>query len=302
MTRPFAKPVLTVAQQLALLQAEGMAVADPVRAEHWLRHVSYYRLSAYWLPFEHAKGHAGPRFSPGATFETASALYEFDRQLRLLVLSAIERIEVAVRGSWAYELAQHSGSHGYLNAALYSDRRQFHENLARLAREVGTSPETYIAHYRDTYDDPAMPPVWMVAEMMSFGQLSRWYSLLDDRALRSAIAKPFGMTETVLVPLLKHLSTVRNTCAHHGRLWNRGFLIRMKLPQKPAPLAMTLEPPPPGPARIYNSLVLIRHLLTQIDPASNWGTELKLHLATHPTGDLAAMGFPLGWVTRPLWV
>ena len=123
----------------------------------------------------------------------------------MLVLSAIERIEVAVRGSWAYELAQYGGSHGYLNAALYTDRRQFHDNLSRLARDVGTSPGTYIAHYRDADDDPAMPPVWMVAEMMSFGQLSRWYSLLGDRALRSAIARPFDVTETVLVPLLKHL-------------------------------------------------------------------------------------------------
>jgi hypothetical protein len=56
----------------------------------------------------------------------------------------------------------------------------------------------------------------MVAEMMSFGQLSRWYALLTDRALRKAIAKPFGLHETVLVPLLKHLSTIRNSCAHHA--------------------------------------------------------------------------------------
>jgi Abi-like protein len=98
-TRTFGKPALTIAQQLAHLQTEGMAVADPARAEHWLRHVSYYRLSAYWLPFEHPKGHGGPRFLPGTTFETISALYEFDRHLRLHLLSAIERIEVAIRGA-----------------------------------------------------------------------------------------------------------------------------------------------------------------------------------------------------------
>ena len=28
--------------------------------EHWLRHVSYYRLSAYWRPFEYPKGNPGP--------------------------------------------------------------------------------------------------------------------------------------------------------------------------------------------------------------------------------------------------
>lgn len=294
---------MTIAQQIAHLTGQGMTVPSVPVAEHWLRHVSYYRLSAYWLPFEHPKGHAGSRFVAGTNFQTIIALYEFDRRLRLLILSAIERIEVAMRGNWAYALAHAGGPHSYLDASLYSDRRLFHENFARLAREVGTSPETYIDHYRRAYADPAMPPVWMVAEMMSFGQLSRWYSSLDDRALRSKIAQPFGFSETVLVPLLKHLSTVRNSCAHHARLWNRGFLIRMKLPNKPAPLAATLAPlAGAGPARLYNSLVLIWYLLMQVDPASNWQGDMKALLATHPTADLAAMGFGVGWEQRPLWL
>ncbi len=294
---------MTFAQQIAHLRMQGMIVPDVNRAEHWLRHVSYYRLSAYWLPFENPKGHAGPRFAPGTNFDTITARYEFDRRLRLLVLDAIERIEVAIRGSWAYALAHNGGPHSYLDASLYSDRRIFHENLARLAREVGTSPETYIDHYRQNYDDPAMPPVWMVAEMMSFGQLSRWFSSLHDRALRNRIAQPTGLPEVVLVPLLRHLSTVRNSCAHHARLWNRGFLIRMKLPVKPAMLVETLETTAnPGPALLYNSLVLIQYLLHQVDPTSGWQSKLKKLLKTHPTGGLAEMGFPVGWERRPLWL
>lgn len=302
MSRPFTKPAMIIAQQMSHLAAQGMAIPDEAAAEYWLRHVSYYRLSAYWLPFEKPKEQPGPRFVTGTSFDTVIALYEFDRRLRLLVMSAIERIEVAVRGSWAYTLAHQGGPHSYLNASLYSERRQFHDNFSRLAREVGTSPETYIDHYRRTYDDPAMPPVWMVAEMMSFGQLSRWYSSLDDRALRNAIAKPLGLPEVVLVPLLKHLSTVRNSCAHHARLWNRGFLIRMKLPQKPAALAATLDSNlGAGPARLYNSLVLSGYLLQQIDVSTNWVSDIVTLLATHPTGDLSAMGFPPDWQTRPMW-
>lgn len=294
---------MTIAQQIAHLTAQGMTIPNVQVAERWLDHVSYYRLSAYWLPFEHPKGQAGPRFIAGTNFQTIIDLYDFDRRLRLLILSAIERIEVAMRGSWAYALAHAGGPHSYLDASLYSDRRHFHDNLSRLAREVGTSPETYIDHYRRTYDDPAMPPVWMVAEMMSFGQLSRWYSLLDDRALRSKIAQPFGLSETILVPLLKHLSTVRNSCAHHARLWNRGFLLRMKLPNKPGPLAASLVPAPAaGPALLYNSLVLIWHLLLQVDPSSHWQADMKALLATHPTANLAAMGFPADWGQRPLWL
>src|SRR3546814_1704030 len=54
-------------------------ISDVCSSDLWLRHVSYYRLSAYWLYFEHPKGHQGPRFFPGTTFERVTALYDFDR-------------------------------------------------------------------------------------------------------------------------------------------------------------------------------------------------------------------------------
>ena len=42
------------------------------------------------------------------------ALYTFDRELRLPVLDAIERVEVALRARWAYHMAMNHGPHGYL--------------------------------------------------------------------------------------------------------------------------------------------------------------------------------------------
>ena len=197
MTRNFAKPSLTVDEQIAHLRAKGMAIADEVRARYWLTHVSYYRLSAYWLYFEHPKGQNGPRFRNGTSFESVTALYDFDRLLRRLVMRGTEHVEVALRGNWAYQLALLGNGHSYLDASLYTDRKESHSNLAKLAGEVGWSSETYIKHYRENYHDPALPPVWMVAEMMSFGQLSRWYSNLAERALRNRIAQPLGLPECV---------------------------------------------------------------------------------------------------------
>ncbi|HEY9579700.1 MAG TPA: Abi family protein [Rhizorhapis sp.] len=40
-------------------------------------------------------------------------------RLRLIVLDAIERIEVAIRGSWAYMLAHNEGPHSYLDASSF---------------------------------------------------------------------------------------------------------------------------------------------------------------------------------------
>jgi len=90
----YLKAALSFPDQLAQLQQRGLHVTDPDRALHWLRRVSYYRLSAYFLPFKN-----GESFRPGTEFNDVAGLYIFDRKLRLLVLDAIERIEVALRTS-----------------------------------------------------------------------------------------------------------------------------------------------------------------------------------------------------------
>lgn len=299
MTRHYGKPSLTIAQQLQHLTSHGMTIGNVVEAEAWLRHVSYYRLSGYWLYFQQP---GPPRFKPGTTFAAVTALYDFDRLLRRLVFRAIEHVEIALRGSWAYAVGQRGG-HAYLDAALYRDRKLLHENLAKLTRDVGGSRETFMAHYRDRYDAPLMPPSWFVAEIMSFGQLSRWYGLLKDPKLRAQIAAPFGLHDTLVSPLMQNLSVVRNICAHHNRLWNRRFKQPLAVPKKPAHLAASMDKTATiGPVALYNTLTMLLFLMGKIVPNSTLPADLKAHLLTHPTGDLAATGFPADWQARPLWL
>lgn len=297
----FAKPALPIADQIAKLIANGMAVADRALAEHCLQHISYYRLSAYWLPFEHPKSQPGPRFQPGTTFEQVVALYDFDRKLRLLMLDAIERIEVAVRGSWAYQMAMlPGGPHAYVDVAHYADSNTFYSNYSRLAAEVGRSKDVFIVHYKRNYAGPVMPPVWMVSEMLAFGQLSQWYAALKEPSLRQAIADPFGLDETIFVPLVQQLATIRNTCAHHGRLWNKTLNVTLKLPKKkPVDLANALNRA--ATQKIYNTLAMLQYLLGVAEPGHNWGSRLIAHVATLPAGREAAMGFPPIWRDSKLW-
>jgi abortive infection bacteriophage resistance protein len=300
--KPYEKPSLTYSEQIAHLEKQGMIIGDLATAEYWLQYVSYYRLSAYWLYFEHPKNKNGSRFKCGTTFDNVTALYDFDRGLRRLVMRGTEHVEVALRASWAYQMAQIDNGHSYLEAKHYSDRKALHACLSKLAADVGTSTETYMKHYLKTYNAPTLPPVWMAAEMMTFGQVSRWYSNLDERALRNNISEPLGLTETVLVPLIKHLTDVRNICAHHGRLWNRGFLKPPKIAQKPQDLQKSLDQTATqAPAKLYNSLTMIAHIVKTVAPESTWVIELKAHLITHPTNDLGAMGFPDGWQNRQTW-
>ena len=300
MKLPYAKPALPIAAQIAKLESEGMIIADRVAAEHCLQHISYYRLSAYWLPFEHPKTHAGPRFKPGTTLEGVMALYEFDRKLRLLVLDAIERVEVAVRGSWAYQMAMLGGSHGYVDVAHYESSERFYNNYSKLAGEVGRSKDTFIVHYKETYAGPPMPPVWMTSELLTFGQLSQWYAALKEPKVRNSISKTFELDEVIFVGLVHQLAVIRNICAHHSRLWNRGLNVRFTLPKK-KPVILMAALNRNAPQQIYNSLATLQFLLTKAEPPNNWGNRLVDLMATLPAGREAAMGFPANWTNLKLW-
>nr|VFJ75572.1 MAG: Abortive infection bacteriophage resistance protein [Candidatus Kentron sp. FW] len=295
MKRVFQKPPTTYSQQVELLQRRGMRIDNPTEAEFYLQHLNYYRLSPYWLPFE--ADHATHCFRPNTRFTDVLNLYVFDRELRLLVLDAIERIEVSMRGQWAYQMAHHHGAHAHLDPELARNRQHWEENRAKLMDEIKRSHETFIGHFNDNYREKT-PPVWAVCEVMSLGQLSRWYANLKPMSIRRAIANIYAMDQKMLESWLRHLAHVRNVCAHHSRLWNREFIITSSLPgQKPKGLARQCQK---GSRKLYNTLVLLLHCLDRIAPNHHWRSRLK-ELLSKDSADTAAMGFPAGWEKMAIW-
>ncbi|HET9765491.1 MAG TPA: Abi family protein, partial [Thermoanaerobaculia bacterium] len=134
--------------------------------------------------------------------------------------------------------------------------------------------------------------------VMSLGQLSRWYNSLLPMPTRRVIARAFEFDEKVLERLLHHLTTVRNVCAHHGRLWNREFTVIPQLPRsKPFGLNAQLVP---GSRRLYNTLVLLVQALSVVSPGNHWRDRL-LDLCSKHRADYTVMGFPAGWESMPIW-
>lgn len=93
---PFIKTYSTPHELVQLLKTRGMEITDEEKAQHYLSHIGYYRLSAYMYPLlsipkeQHL-------FKQGVTFGKVMMLYRFDKKLRLLLFNEIEKIEVAVR-------------------------------------------------------------------------------------------------------------------------------------------------------------------------------------------------------------
>lgn len=299
----YPKPPTTVPKQIELLARRGMKVTED--AVHFLTHIGYYRLRGYWIPFEEINPPDGEhRFREGTTFDDVLNLYVFDRELRLLVTDAIERIEVSVRNQWVDALTQGRGAHAYLDSELFLSQRQFGRCLAELSSEYDRSKETHIKHYKKKYGDPDLPPVWAAVDIMTLGQFSHWLSNLKSKALKSRIAKPYGLDEEVLCSFLHHLTVIRNICAHHGRLWNRRVTVTMKLPRsKPAELAGVIDhgpDPNQAPRKIYNTLAVLAWFLDCICPEHHFRQRLTTLIDTHRV-DTSAMGFPEGWLELEFW-
>lgn len=274
-----------------------MVVEDHDYAKHYLKNINYYRLSAYWLPFE--IDHSNHRFKPGTRFEDVLQHYNFDRELRLLLLDAIERIEVAVRTAWAYELSHKVNSHAYLDITLFKNAGVYQRCLQNLQEEINRSSEIFIDHYRSKYDTPRLPPIWAIVEVLSLGQLSRWYSNLHRKFSRN-IAQNFELDSSVLTSFLHHLSIIRNLCAHHSRVWNRLYVFQLRLPNS-GPLSLLGSLNPQEPKRLYNTLILVLHLLSRISPDSLWREKFQYLLRLHPMVQAAAMGFPRDWQDQSVW-
>ncbi|RZO83999.1 MAG: Abi family protein [Oceanococcus sp.] len=295
----FNKPALNYQQQIALLKQRGMQIADETSAATALARLNYYRLAAYWYPFYDGdpKNH---QFRPGTNLDAVLRIYDFDRRLRLRLVDAIERFEVALRTQFAYVLAHTHGAWAYEDPVLFSDQQKHTGRLGSLDGEIRRSEESFIKHYLQTYTTPQRPPIWVVCEVMSLGLLSGLFDNLKARKDRQAIAGHFGLDEVVLRSLAHHVTVVRNICAHHGRLWNRQFVVTTKLPKKgPVRVMQALEPA--APRKLYNTLVLIADMLLVISDDRNWRAQLIGLIDEYPEADVAAMGFPADWRNRQIW-
>lgn len=296
---PFPKQALTLREQVELLRLRGMSITDDAKAEHYLGFINYYRLAAYWLPFE--ADHSTHTFRPGTTFDLVLDHYVFDRNLRVLLIDAIERVEVAVRTQFAYRLAHAYGPHALLDPGLFQAKASgwsYRRFCQSLEQDVQDSKETFVEHLRSKYAEP-LPPVWAAVEIMTLGQLSKWFANLKHGSDRNRVAHVFDFDELNFVSFLHHLVFIRNLCAHHSRVWNRQFAFSFKIPRH-RPVAVLSSLNSAAPKKLYNTLVMLAYLLDKVSPGHHWKQRLRDLLRDHAVSQ-TAMGFPADWPNRAIW-
>lgn len=324
----YPKPWMSFNDQLDQLIKRGMTITDRALALEYLSRVGYYRLSGYWYAFRERNdvvlldGGKKPSivkvtreltddFKSGATFQNAVDLYVFDKQLRLLVMDALERIEVGLRVDISHSLGAldpfaytqagllHGDFSGKIIAKTGISRHQ--DWLVRHDQLISRSKEDFIQHCKARYGLPL--PLWIAAEVWDFGTMSTLFSGMRE-ADQDAISAKYGISNgRTFASWLRSLNYLRNVCAHHSRLWNRNIVDQPKLPPvTEIPWVAPFVGSTHARARCYLLLCIARHLLRVVNPRSTWPQRMKRHLQQFPQlshlglND-AGMGAHAGWDT-----
>lgn len=291
----FEKPPLSIPQQITLLQERCLIFNDFPRAARQLETIGYYRLKAYFNPFlSQLPSETKNNFRTGTAFEEIIYLYDFDRELRLLVSDVLERIEIAFRAIISNYMSLLYGSHWYADATVFANKAAHTAFLNEVNTHLSRSHESFIAEYYETYHKPDHPPSWMIMECLSFGMISKLYGNIRDRKARMAIADNFGQFNEVIKSWMRSLTYTRNLCAHHARLWNRFFINKPQHVQ--CNNGRTLNSSP-----FYLQASILIHLISKIDPYYEWKFKLMSLFREYPLIPFEAMGFNSNWESDEIW-
>lgn len=298
----YTKPPIDIDQQIVQLKSRGLHIIDETAAKAILCNISYYRLAGYWWPMQaDKKAHI---FKPNSTFDNVLAIYNFDRELRILIFDVIERIEIAFRTKLIYYLSHELSPWWFEDSVYFKNTDEHSETLSAIDRELEKTKEVFIIqHYKKYCTDTRRPPAWKTLEVTSLGNLSKLYgNLLPTIASKDTIAAELGtVNHSFLRSWLQSISQIRNICAHHGRLWNKNLPGRPKLLPKP-PYPWIINVPSVSEHHLlYVHLCCMKYLLDRIISDNQFSQKLQELLKKYPNIDPKALGLKPNWQNEPLW-
>jgi abi-like protein len=306
----YEKPPIILEQQIQKLKKRGLLIPNDERAKDFLCNISYYRLRAYTYPFQDNTEGADHQFlRDDLLLDDVVDLYYFDVQLRSLLNRELGRIEIALRTRLSSEYSTYTDSpFWYLETDLFHLQREKYNTLVSKIREdVKRSKEDFVVHYYKKYGEPDLPPSWMMVEVISMGLLSKLFAGLDKKhPAYNRICGSLGLKRVEILPNWMHaLTSLRNVCAHHSRLWNRRFTIELLFPRVTL-LPTTFLPPKEGECIRRNKLFAYISVLLYLSSVMALTSPLKEELITllkkrPKLVKLKHMGFPDNWQEFTLW-
>jgi len=294
-----------------LINERKMTITNRNKAKKMLEREGYYNLiNGYKDPFLSAQSQC-EEFLPGTKMEELLAVYTFDRELRQTILKRLLHIETHVKSLIAYRFSEQYGHDNYLKYINFdtSDRNLYEKTIkliAHIQRQVADRAfDPCIAHYLGKY---AYIPLWVLNSVLTFGTISKYYSVLKPQD-KMSVAKSMQLMSEDLENILLVLSSARNMCAHGNRL----FCYRSKRPLIDLPIHKKMKIPMNASGKEYQygkrdlfSVIIAMKMTLPKKEFENMTDNIHYHykkmnkeLSTiSGTSILDIMGFPHDWLKQ----
>lgn len=211
------KEYMSNVQLIDYLISKKVNVINKEEAIKKIEKYTYYSIvNSYKFNFKDSKNN----YLPNVSFDEIYVLFEFDKNLKYIILKYTIEIETIIKSLMANQISKNYGLVNYLtidNLDTKSPVETKEKLINKINEEINHNYNIHsaITHYKDKYG--YIPP-FVLMKILTFGVTSRYYGLLKQKD-RQEIAKYFKISDKLLKQILKNLTSIRNIAAHSDRLF-----------------------------------------------------------------------------------
>lgn len=221
------KEFKTIDEQIQILKSRNIIIENYEKTYNILMKNNYYYLINGYKDLFLDNTSKKEKYINGTNIEEIYALYNFDKNLKINFLKYLLLIENEINTYIAYEFSKSYGHKNYLIPENFNNSDSKKSLINKFIDDVNLeiqyqykNSNEMIIHYLDNYK---YIPLWVLVRILSFGKISKFYSLMKSKE-QNAISRKYNLRIHEFKIILHNLTLIRNICAHDEKLYD----IRMK--------------------------------------------------------------------------
>ena len=276
----------SIREQIGKLKLEGLKFSSVKDARKILLNYNYYYVINGYRDIFLDNSSERRKYKEGTSFDDIFSLYNFDTELKLLLLKYLFIVEQNIKSHLAYEFALLYGEEGYRNINNFSGDETSQKKFEELSKQIkktieNNSKDDRIFHFKQKNKDI---PIFVLVSLFDLGNTLLLYSTCKEGLKNTISKKYYNLSSTQFYSCLSVVKNFRNICAHGSRLFC--VIIKSKeLCDLPLHENMNLKHEQQNNKRIYSigkkdlfsAVIALRYLLSEKD-FKEFFDQLKLEI------------------------
>lgn len=217
----------TIDEQIDILKSRNIIIDDYEKTYNLLSKNNYYYLINGYKDLFIDYTSKEEKYIKGTKLNELYALYEFDKDIKIHFLKYLLLIENEIDTYIAYEFSKSYGHKDYLDYTNFDNSNSKKVIIKKFIKDINLEVEyqyrnsnEMITHYLDNYN---YIPLWVLIRVLSFGKISKFYSLMKQKE-QNTLSRKYNLKIQEFKTILHNLTLIRNICAHDEKLYD----IKMK--------------------------------------------------------------------------